>query len=139
MDVRLYLRKGKKGKSSNERGITLSSNLGKLYERIMNEIIKKKINISDAQVGGRKHTATVDHLFILKEMITDARNQRKDIHIAYLDVTKAYDKAWVDAIRYVMYKEGLKDNHWNIAPETQPKLHSYSKHKAWPNKIKKNE
>ncbi len=48
-------------------------------------------------------------------MITHARNQKKDIHIAYFDVIKAYDKAWVDAIMYVMYKEGLRDNHWTIA------------------------
>ncbi len=65
----------------------MSSNLGKLYEIIMNERIKKKINMSDAKAGGRKHALT------LKEMITQARNQKKDIHIAYLDVTKAYDKA----------------------------------------------
>ncbi len=71
--------------------------------------------MSEAQARGRKHAATVDHLLILKEMITHTNNQKKDIHIAYLDVTKAYDKAWVDDIMYVMYKEGLRDNHWTIA------------------------
>ena len=35
--IRLYKGKGKKGKCSNERGITLASNVGKLYERIINE------------------------------------------------------------------------------------------------------
>ena len=34
---RLYKGKGVKGKCSNERGITLASNFGKLYERIINE------------------------------------------------------------------------------------------------------
>ncbi len=32
------------------------------------------------------------------------KEPQKDIHIAHLDVTKAYEKAWVDVIMYVMYK-----------------------------------
>ena len=39
---RLYKGKGVKGKCSNERGITLASNIGKVYERILNEKIKKR-------------------------------------------------------------------------------------------------
>ena len=39
---RLYKGKGIKGKCSNERGITLASNVGKVYERILNERIKRK-------------------------------------------------------------------------------------------------
>ena len=33
--IRLYKGKGVKGKCSNERGITLASNVGKVYERII--------------------------------------------------------------------------------------------------------
>ena len=43
---RLYKGKGIKGKCSNERGITLSSNFGKLYERMINERIMPMINIT---------------------------------------------------------------------------------------------
>ena len=35
--IRIYKGKGKKGQCCNERGITLSSNLGKLFERIINK------------------------------------------------------------------------------------------------------
>ena len=34
--------------------------------------------------------------------------------MAFLDVTKAYDKAWSEAIMYVMHKEGIRDRHWYI-------------------------
>ena len=40
--IRLYKDKGLKGKCSNERGITLASNIGKVYERIINERVKKR-------------------------------------------------------------------------------------------------
>ena len=75
--------------------------------------------MTDAQAGGRKGTATVDHILILKELITYAKNNKNNIHIAFLDVTKAYDKAWLDAIMYVMHKEGLTDNHWTIEKKSK--------------------
>ena len=34
--------------------------------------------------------------------------------MAFLDVTKAYDKAWLDAIMYVMHKEGLTSPEWEV-------------------------
>ena len=34
--------------------------------------------------------------------------------MAFQDVTKAYDKAWSEAIMYVIHKEGIRDRHWNI-------------------------
>ena len=111
---RLYKGKGIKGKCSNERGITLSSNFGKLYERIINERILEQINMTEAQAGGRRGSSTVDHIVLIKELIAAAKRQKKDAYIAYLDVAKAYDKAWLKAIMYVLYKEGLQDNHWTI-------------------------
>ncbi len=111
---RLYKGKGEKGKCSNERGITLSSNFGKVYERIINERTKQQINMSEYQAGGSKGRATVDHILIMKEVINYLKNKKKSIYVAFLDVTKAYDKAWLDAIMYVMYKQGVQDNNWSI-------------------------
>ena len=51
---RLYKGKGRRGKFSNERGITLSSNIGKVFERVLNARITQEINITENQAGGRK-------------------------------------------------------------------------------------
>ena len=51
--IRLYKGKGQKGKCSNERGITLASNVGKVYERVINERVKEVTQITDAQAGGK--------------------------------------------------------------------------------------
>ena len=112
--IRFYKGKGEKGRCSNERGITLASNFGKLVERIVNERAKTQINISEAQAGGKKGSATVDHIITLKEAINNERNKKKPVYVIFLDVTKAYDKAWLDAIMYVMYKEGLRNNNWSM-------------------------
>jgi hypothetical protein len=111
--TRLYKGKGKIGKCSNERGITCASNLGKMMERILNNRARKEINISDAQAGGTEKRSTTDHLLILKEMIKIQTVRKKPIYIAYLDVTKAYDKAWSDGIMYAMHENGLQGPIWN--------------------------
>ncbi len=36
----------------------------------------KSVKMSDAQAGGRKHTATVDHILVLKELITYAKKKK---------------------------------------------------------------
>ena len=120
--IRLYKCKGTKGKCSNERGITLSSNFGKLYERIINERVLGQVKMSDAQAGGKRGAATVDHILLAKELIATAKRNKKDAYIAFLDVTKAYDKAWLTGIMNVMYKEGLKDNHWTIVRKLNQNL-----------------
>ena len=119
---RIYKSKGTKGKCSNERGITLSSNFGKVYERMINERITPMVKISEAQAGGKKGSATVDHLLLIKELIKAAKRDKKEVYIAYLDVAKAYDKAWLTGIMYAMYKEGLTDNHWTIVKRLNENL-----------------
>ncbi len=58
--------------------------------------------MTDAQAGGIKDRSTSDHIMVLREMIKTAKNRRKPIHLVFLDVTKAYDKAWLTAIMYVL-------------------------------------
>lgn len=110
--TRLYKGKGKKGQCSNERGITLASNAGKLFERIINERIKLLVNMSDAQAGGRAGSSTTDHLLILSQTIKSALNGKKNMYVGFLDVTKAYDKAWITGIMHILHENGLNDAHW---------------------------
>ena len=78
--IRLCKGKGTKGKCSNERGITLASNVGKVYERIINERIKKQLQITKAQAGGKPGSSTADHLIILKEAIQDITKKENSIY-----------------------------------------------------------
>ena len=112
--IRLYKGKGHKGKCSNERGITLASNVGKVYERIINERIKKQIHLTNSQAEGIEGNATVDHLISLKQTVKEIRKQGKTAYIIFLDVQTAYDKAWLDAIIFAMNKNGLEHNNLKI-------------------------
>ena len=120
--TRLYKGKGTKGKCSNERGITLSSNYGKLYERMVNNRILELLDITEAQAGGRKGSSTVDHIILAKEIIHSAKIDKKDMEGVLLDVTKAYDKAWLTGIMQILYKRGLNNNLWTIVKRLNENL-----------------
>ena len=120
--IRLYKGKGTKGKCENERGITLASNVGKVFERIINGRAKPAVNITEAQAGGKEGAATADHLITLKETVKQIRKRNKTAYVIFLDVQKAYDKAWLDAIMYVMHKNGLKGKNWEITRKLNTNL-----------------
>ena len=109
----LQRKRGKKGKCSNERRITCASNVGKTMERIVNNRAKNRITITDMQAGGKVKRSTTDHLLILKEIMQIQKTRKEQLYMAYLDVTKAYDKAWLDGIMYAMPESGLKGPLWN--------------------------
>ena len=68
--------------------------MGRLFERLMNNQIKKETSITPAQAGGQEGMATADHLMILNSLINQSKKtKKKELYIAFLDVTKAYDKA----------------------------------------------
>ena len=106
--------KGKKGVCSKERGLTLTSNFGKVFERIIDQRIKKEIIITDAQLGGKAKSSTVDHIYTIKELAKLSQNRNQSVYLTYLDVQKAYDKAWNDGIMYAMYTNGLKSRLWKM-------------------------
>ncbi len=114
---RLYKGKGTKGKCSNERGITLSSNMGKLFERIINNRIQEEINITKNQGGGTKGKSISDHLLRINNFIKKSKRKKQTTYLVFLDVTKAYDKAWNKAILYTLNKSGIAGQDWLIAKE----------------------
>ena len=119
---RLYKGKGAKGKCSNERGITLASNAGKLFERLINNRVVPNVEMTDAQAGGIKGRATVDHILVLKELTHIAKKRKEKLILTYMDVTKAYDKAWLDAIMYVLMNRGISTKLWKLVRELNTNL-----------------
>jgi hypothetical protein len=128
--IRIYKGKGIKGKCSNERGITLSSNMGKIFERMLDQRIKNSINITEAQAGGQRGKATSDHLLIINSLIQQNKlKHNKTTYIALLDVTKAYDKAWNDAIIYTANSSRIEGKNLRIMKKLNENLNAKIKTK----------
>ena len=70
--------------------------------------MKSKLYITKAQAGGKAGCSTADHLIVLKQAIKEICKNGKTAYIIFLDVQKAYDKAWLDAIIYTLHKNGIE-------------------------------
>ena len=73
--------------------------------------------------GGQAGKSTADHITILNSIINHKKkNKVKHLYIAFLDVTKAYDKVWLNAILYGTHKNGLNGKNWRIVKELNSNL-----------------
>ena len=84
--IRIYKGKGVKGQCANERSITLSSNLGKLYKRIINNKIQTIIEMTEAQGGGRRGACSYSRPSQIHQHIhtRDEEENKKNVYIYYI-------------------------------------------------------
>ncbi|KAK1661097.1 hypothetical protein QYE76_049256 [Lolium multiflorum] len=78
---------------NNYQGIKLMSHTMKLWERIIDHRLRRVTNVTKNQFGfmpGRSTTTEV--IFLLRQLIERYREEKKDLHMVFIDLEKAYDK-----------------------------------------------
>ena len=94
--------------------------------------------ITNAQAGGIEGNTTVDHIIVLKQTVKEITSKKLTAYVVFLDVQKAYDKAWLDAILYVLMKNGAEGKNLSIIknstatsrPESKPDSASPKKYQS---------
>ena len=80
---------------SNYCGITVTSNVNKLFTLVINERLVQFLDENKAialnQLGFRRGYGTADHLFILNTIINSYFKKRKMVYVCFVDFSKAYD------------------------------------------------
>ena len=92
--VHLYKNKGEKATCDNHRGISLLSIAGTLLARILlNRITKYLLDsvVSESQCGLRHNRGTVDMIFAVCKLQEKCLEQRQDLYLLFIDLTKAFD------------------------------------------------
>jgi len=112
MIMPIYKNKGDKGDFDNYRGITILSCLGKLFTSVINARLNayaKEIElIKENQTGFRKNYGTLDHIFILENIIDILVNKcNQKLYCAFVDYKKAFDTVWRSALWHKMIKSGI--------------------------------
>ena len=108
-------KKGDQYNVDNYRGIALSSNLSKLYCKILNDrltdFLEKNNIINENQIGFRRGKRTTDHVFTLKAIIDkylhEKRPNRK-LYACYVDISKAFDRIWRSGLLFKMINHNIK-------------------------------
>jgi hypothetical protein len=107
----LYKNKGPPTDPGNYRGITLLSCLGKLFTAILNGRITKFMNenglLGNEQAGFRAGHSTMDHVFLLHQVIDFYRQRGKQVFCAFVDYSKAFDLVNRAALWCKLLKEGI--------------------------------
>ena len=93
------------------RPIALTSNVGKLMERIVLKRLlyhcEKNNVIPTNQAGFRKGRCTLDHLVKLSNNIKKQFARRKSCLATFFDVRKAYDRVWHQRLLYKVKEIGI--------------------------------
>ena len=111
----------KQGKNKHDtlsyRPISLTSNLGKIMERLITNrldwYIEKNQLFNPFQSGFRKNRNTQDHLFRLQNDIQNALNINSKTVTIFLDIEKAYDMLWREGLLYKILQINITGKMFN--------------------------
>ena len=96
----------------NYRGISLLSNVYKIYSSIINKRIMKYCDFNsvlvDEQNGFRRDRSCNDHIFCLSSVIQNRLSEKKSTFCAFVDMEKAFDKIDRNLIFYSLLNYNIK-------------------------------
>ncbi len=76
--------------------------------------MEKIVKFTQGQAGGKKGASTVDQLFLLRLIMTLAKERKQNLFITYYDVSKAYDNADVHNMLYIIWQAGVRGKIWRL-------------------------
>ena len=118
----IWKNKGDREDLNTHRGITVSSGIGTIPEEIIDKRIQKTMKFTQFQAGGRKGCCPVDHIFIIRGIISYALHTKKKIILTMFDVEKAYDRADIDDMMYITWMDGVKGKLWRLTKALNTEL-----------------
>jgi hypothetical protein len=114
----LLHKKGDTFDPGNYRGISSSSNLGKLFNKVIYKRLLTFMNntklISKNQIGFKEKSHTADHIFTLKTIIDQYKQKSKNVFTAFIDLKKAFATIWRLALFYKLLKHNIPHRIFNI-------------------------
>ena len=97
--------------NSTYRPITLSSHVGKIFERMINRRLRTFFTsckiIEEEQEGFREKRSTVRSLYRMQLELEDIQRDKKPAVLLNIDLEKAFDSVWIDGVLYKLQNIGI--------------------------------
>ncbi|CAG9103079.1 unnamed protein product [Plutella xylostella] len=106
---------------SSYRPISLLISLGKVYERLLSDRLKKIAYaqglIPNEQFGFRAQHSCVNQVHRITEYILDCfhRKRPKGTAALFFDIAKAFDKVWHNGLIFKLFTLGIPDRHTHVS------------------------
>ena len=110
--VHIYKRKGDMTSCDNHRGISLLCIAGKVLARvILNRLITNvsETIVPESQCGFRAGRGTTDMVFAIRQLQEKCREQNKELHMVFVDLTKAFDTVNREGLWKILRKFGCPE------------------------------
>jgi len=116
--VAIYKGTGETADPASYRPIAITSVVIRLFEKLLKENLIESMGVnklpSTHQFGFCQQRSTHDAIFRLMATITDtyatAQTHNKYVPVVFIDISKAYDKVWIDGLLYKLLKLHLPPN-----------------------------
>ena len=89
--ILLFKNKGDAQVCGNYRGIKLQSHTMKLWERVIEKRISRETVIRENQFRFMPGKSTTKAIYLLRRLMKKYREQKKNLHLVFIDLEKAYD------------------------------------------------
>ena len=113
----IFKNKGDILECNNYRGIKLMSHFMKLWERIIEARLREIVKIRDNQFGFRPGMSTTEPVFALWQLQEKCREKKKDLHMVFVDLEKAFDRIPIDLIWWCLRKKGVPEEYVQIVQD----------------------
>jgi hypothetical protein len=80
------------------------SHIMKPCERIIEHCLRRVTNVTKNQYGFMIGRSTMETIFLIKQLMERCRKQKKDLHMVFIDLEKAYDKVTRNVMWWALQK-----------------------------------
>ena len=108
-NIIIIFKKGDPHDIKNYRPITLTSNIGKMFMKLLNNRLEKILDEAQPpeQAGFRRGYSTCEHLHSINIIIEKAKEYKFDIYLAFIDFEKAFDSVHQEYIFQALKSQGV--------------------------------
>ena len=107
--VNCYKGKGDVLERGNYRGLKLTDQILKVMERVVEKLIRQKVDIDQMQFGFMPGRGTTDAIFVLRQLQEKYLAKKKKLYFGFVDLEKAFDRVPRDVVWWAMRKLGVDE------------------------------